>query len=814
MEEKRFQAFLKEVYDERAREVDSIAGSGAPRDEISLNRKWRFCRQTEGRRSLGSFDRDRTLGSGVEPRFRKAKSRSYDDSTWERIDVPHTWNNVDTEDTGPGYWRGIGWYRKRFTVSRKLRNKQLRLRIGGANQRAVFWLNGTKLGEHRGGYSGFEYDIGPHVLYGKKENALCVRVDNLYDPDVAPTVKTDISWYGGIYRDVQLVVTGKPYLRVAHVRTEGVETGRAVLCLDVALSHAVPKSSVQATLLDTEGNTVAEFGGRASKSTRTFESPPIESPELWSCEHPYLYTLSVQASAGGAVSDRIEIPVGFRWFRFDPDTGFSLNGNSMKLQGTCWHQFYPGLGSALPRSRHRKDMEVLKDMGVNFLRTSHYPHHDEILRAADELGILVNEEFPVNKEIGNLKAYKKNMLMRIDEVLDHHYNHPSLILWGLAGEVNAPPDVAFDVAQTCAAKLRELDPTRPICMHSPRGQAIGELFDVVGYGFGGAEQTQVEGTAAHREHQRSPQLSIMSLEYSMALTARAHYGDGIHSEEYGCERHEGYLRKINREPWYAGGAIWHQFDYHGETYDRVVPRVVAYGLTDTWRIPKESYHLHRCQWNPSPMVHILGHWNWQGSEDEPRSVKVYSNGCSVELYLNGQSMGKADRNREDLLRHPPFLFSVAYEPGELRAVAHFDDSDPLEQVVHTAGEPYGLELSGDCTELAFTDYEALCEVTLRVIDKRGYPVPTASIPVTFYHTGVGELLEQCWPPFGRGRSWYTIGGLTRILYRPNGLPGTALVKAYSPGLLQGRLAIRNFHPDDPDFDSVDFMQFREFPHGD
>ena len=152
MEERQFQEFLKEVYAEKAREVAYIPESENPREEVRLNQKWRFCRQTEGHRSLGSFERDGNFGSRVEARFRNARDRSYDDSAWERIRIPHTWNNVDTEDTGPGYWRGIGWYRKRFCLSRDLRGKVLRLRIGGANQRAIFWLNGRKLGEHRGGY--------------------------------------------------------------------------------------------------------------------------------------------------------------------------------------------------------------------------------------------------------------------------------------------------------------------------------------------------------------------------------------------------------------------------------------------------------------------------------------------------------------------------------------------------------------------------------------------------------------------------------------------------------------------------------------
>jgi hypothetical protein len=305
----------------------------------------------------------------------------------------------------------------------------------------------------------------------------------------------------------------------------------------------------------------------------------------------------------------------------------------------------------------------------------------------------------------------------------------------------------------------------------------------------------------------------MSLEYSMALTARGHYGEDRHSEEFGCDRHEDYLRRINRESWYAGGALWHQFDYHGDTYDAIIPRVVAWGVADHWRIPKESYFLHKCQWNPEPMVHIVGHWNWPDPVGKTRRIRIYANGDCVEVFLNGNSVGKADKPAGDLLKHPPYFFDIPYEPGELRAVAFFEDRNPIETSVHTAGAPHRLALSADRTELCATAYDDLSEITLQVVDQVGHFVPTACIPVTFYHTGVGDLLEQCWPPFGRGRSWYTIGGQTRILFRPNGLPGSASIKAYSPGLLQGSIRIKNRYLEDPDLSSIDFMQFREFRHG-
>ena len=692
MEESKFQVFVKEVYAEADRELDSIGGLASPHEEIDLGLKWRFARQEKGRGALGSFERDGSLGSEVEPRFRTATSATYDDSSWERINLPHTWNANDTEGTGPGYWRGIGWYRKRFHIAPKYRTKAVRLRIGGANQRSILWLNGMKVGEHKGGYESFEFDITGKLSWGRKPNVLVIRVDNLYDPDVAPTVKTDIFWYGGLYRDVTLTITEKPYFTKAHFICKGLEEGKPRIELDVALSGR-QDAEVEAVLLDVGGTVVGRCKRKVKKGAGLVKGPDIPGPRLWSPEDPYLYKLTLKLMVGKRICDTLVIPVGFRWYKFDPDKGFSLNGVSRKLQGVCWHQVYPGLGNALPRSRHRRDMKFIRQMGADFLRTSHYPPHDEVMRAADELGIMVLEELPVMKEIGDPKAYTANILQRLAETVTHHFNHPSIILWGLAGEVNASAKTAYGVAKACADRFRQLDPTRPIAMHAPRGKAIAELFDVAGYGLRGSEQTQEEGTLAHREHKQSPGLAIMDTEYNVGHYCRGAFGSGPFSEEMGCDRHEDYLGRINEVPWYCGGAIWHMLDYHGETYDTIRPRVVGSGVADMWRIPKDAYYFHQSQWSRDPMLHICGHWTWPAHEGNPRQVRVYSNGKKVELFLNGRPLGAQDAGQGDRLKHPPFLFEAPHEPGVLKAVAHFDGREPLSEEVHTAGKPNRLELT-------------------------------------------------------------------------------------------------------------------------
>jgi len=809
VEEQKFQVFLKTAYAEMDRELDTIDGIDQAHAEVDISRKWRFARQKTGRVSLGSFERDGTCGSEVEPEFKTATRPSFDDRSWTCVNVPHTWNANDSEDAAPGYWRGIGWYRKQFCLSQKSRSQAVRLRIGAANQRAIIWLNGSIVGEHKGGYEGFEFDVTPYLRWGTKPNVLVIRVDNLYDPDVAPTVKTDIQWCGGLYRDVRLIFTGKLHFKKAHFTCKGLDIGKPRIELNIALNKKLA-ARVEAVLMDGNGALVGTSKGSVKNGAAVIQGPPVSDPRLWSPEDPYLYKLSLKLFLQNRVCDELVIPVGFRWYTFDPDKGFSLNGVSRKLHGTCWHQVYPGLGNALPVSRHRRDMEVIKEMGVNFFRTSHYTHHDEIIKAADELGIMVLEELPVNKEVGNPAVYTKNILNRLEETVTHHFNHPSIILWGLSGEVNAPASVAYEVAKSCVAKFKALDPARPVCMHQPRGKEIADLFDVAGYGLQGTEQTKDEGTQAHREHKRSPKLALMDTEHAVGVIGRGIHDGSLHSEDGVCARLEDYQRRINELPWFCGGAIWHQFDYHSETYDRVIPRVVSFGMMDVWRIPKDAFHFYKSQWNPEPMLHICGHWTWPEEEGTTRTVRIYSNGTKVELYLNGKRIGVQRAKKGDLLSHPPWIFTVRYAPGTLKAVAHFDDHDPLAQEVHTAGKPYALEVTTSKTEVRYNDFSAHAEITLRVLDRHGHLVPDAAIPVTFYLYGTGELLTQTWPPFGTGTSWHTVAGMTRILWRPNGLPGTATIKAYAPGLLQGRLELLAAYPEDT---TVNFMQFREFPHG-
>jgi beta-galactosidase len=768
--------------------VCAACGAGAdsgPRIRENFNQGWLFARQATGSGALGSFDRDTTESSQIEPRFRGASQPQYDDAGWEQIALPHTWNAHDVADEVSGYWRGIGWYRKHFRLDAKLAGKRVFLEFEGVNQVSEFWLNGARLGIHKSGYTSFEFDITAHARFGA-DNVLTVKVDNLFHDEIPPTVKTDYSFYGGIYRDVWLRVTNPAYVSDVVWTTPAVSEQTAALHLHSRVKNAgtaARRLSLVQEVVDARQQVVASMTKSVSAEPGAIveldQNAEVANPQLWSPDTPNLYTIRSTLKEDGRVVDVAEAPLGFRWFRFDGQKGFLLNGKRVQIQGVNWHQSYPGMGNALPNSRHWKDMTVIREMGVNFWRTSHYPHDPATLEASDRLGLMVWEELPVNKEIGHPDEYVANVMQMAKEMIARDRNHPSVVLWGIAGEVNAPRNVAHRVIAATAGIYRELDASRPVVMHEPRGDDNEALVDVVG--AGAARQTD-------EKHARFPERPYLTGEYSAALIGRGIWDGGPNSEENGSERHEQYLRQINRRPWLAGGAIWDAFDYDGESYDVVMPHVVSFGVADVWRIPKEAYYFYQSQWSAKPMVHIMGHWTWPGEEGHKRTIKVYSNAAEVELFVNGRSLGvKRDAPANDLA-HPPRIWEIEYQPGTLRAVARTGDQELTDQR-KTAGPPAQIMLVSDEKELRSGDPESLAYLTATIADKDGTPVPNASHAITFTSYGPGELLPQTWLGHPTGFTWNVVAGITRIAFRSTSRTGKAVISAYSPGLKMGRVTV-------------------------
>jgi beta-galactosidase len=759
------------------------------RHRESFNADWLFKRQSHGGSDLGSWERNSALGAEIEPAFRNAHLPDYDDTCWQPVYLPHTWNAHDGSDDIPGYFRGIGGYRKHFRLEEGQRRKRVFLEFEGVFQTSEFWINGRKIGEHKGGYTSFELEITDHAVFGPDGNVLTVKVDNIYNPHIAPSVKTDVTFYGGIYRDVWLRLCEPVYISSVFWRTPRVSERSADLLIFAAVVNTTEHSaSLKLTqeIYDPANQLVASVTDRVSISSRgnkelVQQCEPLKSPLLWSPDTPHLYRLRTILQEGGQLVDEVETVLGFRWFEFDANRGFFLNGKRLQLQGTTWHQSYPGMGNALPNSLHARDMKLIKEMGCNFFRTSHYPQDPARLEACDKLGILVLEELFIGEEIEDTPEYIDVQSKTAEEMILRDRNHPCVIMWGFSGEVDDPQKASAHVIGALLKKYRQLDPTRVMTMHDPRVEEIKAMLDVVGQ-YGSFKEDD-------EERARHPERKYMIEEYSAAGIGRGIYGMGPESEDLGCVKHEEFLAQVQRRPWMAGSVLWHQFDYDGEEYDPVIPHVVTFGMADSWRIPKDVFYFYQSQWSKKPMVHICGHWTWAQKEGKKRSVKVYSNAPEVELFLNGKSLGMKVEGEHTGLLHSPRIWEILYQPGTLTAKAFFAGKI-LSDERRTAGQPDRIVLLPDVEQILSGDRESLAYITAQVVDKDGTVVPNAFHSINFSSYGPGELLPQTWPGDPTGFTWNAVAGMTAIAFRATSRVGRAVISAYSPGLRLGRCIIQ------------------------
>jgi len=772
--------------DQSAAQVSSGASSSSPlptspRRRENFNSGWLFRRQAHGGGALGSFDRDAKTGSEVEPEFLHATEADFADSSWEQIFLPHTWNAHDGSDEIAGYFRGLGWYRKHFVLGEELRGKRIFLEFEGVNQVSDFWLNGEKVGEHKGGYTSFELDVTAAAQFGAAGNVLAVKVNNLYDPNIGPTIKTDLTFYGGIYRDVWLRVSEPVYLAEVYWRTPSVSETSATVELYATIGNPEGRAgnyTIAYEVVNADGAVVA-LGATAGQRAANKESIQIANPKLWSPDSPYRYRMRASLMEEHRVWDSLEIPLGLRWFSFDADRGFFLNGKRLQLQGTTWHQSYPGMGDALPNSRHALDMLGIREMGCNFFRTSHYPHDPAVIEACDRLGILVLEELFVGEEVENTPEYFAIQAQAAKEMIERDRNNPSVILWGLSGEVD-DPEKSVEVVTKILQRYRELDPSRLITMHDPRAEGVKKVLDVVGL-YGTFERDD-------RDHAKFPARKYLIEEYSAAEIGRGVYGMGPTSEDAGCIEHEKFLGQVNLRPWIAGSVLWHQLDYDGEEYDSVIPHVLPFGMADSWRIPKDVYFFYQSQWRPKPMLHICGHWTWPGEEGKKRAIKVYSNCAEVELKLNGRSLGAKTNAKREGLEFPPRVWEVPYEAGVIEASGRAG-MQTISGARKTAGAPAAVVLKSDVSRIESGDRESLAYITASIVDKNGTVVPNSYLPISFTWYGPGELLPQTWPGYPTGLTWNAVAGMTVVALRATARVGRCRVSGYSPGLGLGRVEI-------------------------
>ena len=652
-----------------------------------------------------------------------------DDTGWEEVVIPHTWNADDMRPGRPENEAYIGpaWYRKRFRVPDRGPGDRVFLRFEAVANFCNVWVDGNYVGGRDGGFLPFRLDITPALAEGE-EHVVAVRVDNAPRPDSVPPDPIDWERFGGIYRPVHLET--RPGIHFdfpgVFIRTPKVSRERAEISVTArirACETADAPLSLVHRVLDPAGEEVSRaetqvVPARGRSVDVTTDLPSIATPRLWSPDSPALYSVeSVLSGAQGPLDCAVN-PLGLRWFEFDADDGFSLNGIHMKLCGVNIHQEYMGLGNACPPRVFEKDVRLLKEAGINFIRASHYPRHDHVLALCDGEGIMVMEEQAfwhgsVRSAGQEPLLYNSRRLVR--EMVEHHGNHPCIIAWNtvneimltpVKGEPHPDPEVrkrqhwlqpdewpfALRVVEAMNDELHRADPSRPVSVvvggqwEANERAGITKLADIVCYN-GGAVHDIRDGKPSYdlcKEHDPG-RISMMS--------------EGV-LNDVGCERAdwEGELVNWKRyaehwsrfyeRKWFCGGAMWVYADYSAKGTYR------TRGLVDAFRLPYESFYFFRSQWHSEPMIHICGHWDWPQSVGKKRCIAVFTNAEEAELFVNGKSLGKRRPDRETWphLPHPPMQWTAVYEPGEIAARA-CRDGDAITDSRTTSAVPERIVLT-------------------------------------------------------------------------------------------------------------------------
>ena len=626
------------------------------------------------------------------------------------VDIPHTWNAEDTADDVPGYWRGACEYSKTFDFPGN-GDRRVFLRVGAANQVSEVFVNGRSAGIHKGGYTAFCHELTPYLQKGA--NRVTIKVDNSYDGQVAP-LSADFTFYGGIYRRVELIMTGADCISPVHYASSGVyvtpvleEDGGARVDVTTMLSsHSGRRLKIEQRIYSPSGKLVAKVlspaGGQSVSQTLEFDAP-----ELWDVRSPSLYRLeTILRTACGRELDRVSNDFGVRSGRFDPDKGFFLNGRPLKLMGAARHQDYEGIGNALPDGIHASDVALLKRMGGNFIRPAHYPQDAAFMHACDRCGVLTSLEIPIVDHATISREFTQNQLMQAREMVYQNFNSPSVILWGYMNEailhisfrMKPTEDERlayykglYELAVALNSEIKSIDPSRQtlVCFaddirrYSETG--ITSVPDVHGWnlyrGWYGHDISEFGGVL-DLLHETFPDKPLIVSEYGAGVDARLHSDEPERfdfSVEYGVDFHKRYSRDILDRDFISGGVIWALSDFYSEARIDATPHVNNKGITGLDRTPKDMYLYYRALLREDPVLAIGGH-DWtvrSGRAGEIRDIPVYCNRPEVSLSLNGKDLGT--RGTKECTA----AFPVALEDGMNVLVASSDTvSDTLRVTYH------------------------------------------------------------------------------------------------------------------------------------
>lgn len=639
----------------------------------------------------------------------------FNDQSWSIVNIPHTWNAEDAIDDVPGYYRGKAWYRRRIPIPAEMKNKQAYIYFEGANQETQVYINGKLVGRHIGGYTRFCFDITSFMEYGK-ENLFAIQVDNSANNDIPP-LAADFTFWGGIYRDVYLMFTDKLHFTTTDYASSGiyidsdVSQKQANIKTSVLITNENKASStfkIETALIDPKGDEIIRrslIRKLAAYSASTFKMPliTVEKPLLWSTESPNIYTVYSRIyNEKNCLVDEIRTPIGLRWFSFSPDNGFYLNGKPCKLIGTNRHQDYFRKGNALSDEMHVKDIMLLKEMGGNFLRVSHYPQDPVVMEMCDKLGILTSVEIPIISTISESEVFYNNSVQMAKEMIHQDYNRPSVIIWAYMNEILLHPLYRNDsvkqgkyfkavhkLAQDIDSLIRETDPKRYTMMAC---NGVFEDYDKTGLdkipmilgwnlyqGWYSGEFSDFDKFVA-KVHGSCPDKPLIITEYGADVAPQLHSFIPRRFDftvEYGNLYHEYYLKSIMKKPYIAGATIWNLNDFYSEARKDAVPHVNNKGITGLDRTPKDTYFLYQVALKQEPVLMIgTREWKTRGGLESPltnacpQPIQIYTNLTEVEVLLNGKSLGKRQAT-DNIVK-----MDVSFRTGEnvIEAIGYYNDT--------------------------------------------------------------------------------------------------------------------------------------------
>ena len=840
-------------------------------ERISFNENWRFQKDDpQGAEGILNYEKikDWIRSTGKDFSYKDFPrpsgnvgenvvytQKDFNDSSWRQLNLPHDWaieGDFIQElpgETGKRPYAGIGWYRKNFIVSKADQDKQIYIDFDGAMAYPAVWLNGKFVGGWAYGYSSFRLDLSPYLEFGK-ENVLAVRLENLPESS---------RWYpgAGIYRNIWLVKTAKTHVSQwgTYVTTPEVSANSATVRIKTTIennssTNAGIKTQTFIYELDANDQKIGKAVAASPKipleifaavKVKREIDLEIENPKLWNTTSPNRYAVVTNLEQNGKIIDVYEAPFGIRTIKFDAEKGFFLNGERVYLKGVCQHHDLGALGSAINTRALERQIEILKEMGVNSIRTSHNPPAPELLDLADKMGILVMDE-AFDAWAGRKKINDYHLLF--EDWHEKHWrsqirrdrNHPSIILWSTGNEISEQRSVEKHKISVGLTKIaHEEDPTRQVIVGANFKDAgyngFQKTIDVFGYNYKPQEYAKFR--------QANPTMPLLGSETASTISSRGEYFFPVVEDkskgqsDFQMSSYDLYappwattpdteFEGQDRNPFVAGEYVWTGFDYLGEPtpYNadttnllnfanpteqakmaeelkslgkiKVPSRSSYFGIVDLAGFKKDRFYIYQARWRPDlPMAHILPHWNWAERAGQITPVHVYTSGDEAELFLNGKSLG---RKKKGEFQYRFRWDDVVYQPGELKVVAYKNGKKWAEDTVETTDSPSQILLKAD-RSLIKSDGADLSFITVTIADKNGLQVPRSKNRINFEISGAGEIIatdngDATDHESFQNKSRRAYNGMALVIVRSiKGKGGKIKIRAVSDGLKIGEVSL-------------------------